>query len=334
MDELTGNEIEISRCGNCGAALSGRFCCDCGQEDRVVRRPFWRMLRQLSHAMLDLDGRVYRTLYCLYTRPGFLSTEYLNGRRARYTPPLRMFLVLSISFFLVVSIIGSFRDFSANEAGSPTVANPPGQLPERQVADTSGDEDRDNGFSGLDIDPQAIRAALEGLEIPFLPATAGERLKNFLVDQSVSNFVEAREEPLEFFRDFFSESLEYVTVFILLMMPMLALVLWTLLLFKGRYYMEHFILGLHNHSFLIVSFYLLALTGMLAGRFPALAGFLGWADFAIVSWIVIYLYLSLKNFYRSGYIYSGVVYLLATAVYGTLLAAGLTVFLTIAFLLY
>ena len=126
-------EPEIARCSNCGAVLSGSFCFDCGQQDREVRRPFWRILRQLVHALLDLDGRVYRSMYYLYTRPGFLSSEYLSGRRANYTQPLRMFLVLSISFFLVVSIFGSINRLSSNPAEGPLAAINP-ELPGQQDA--------------------------------------------------------------------------------------------------------------------------------------------------------------------------------------------------------
>ncbi len=332
-------------CGNCGAALAGKFCFACGQEDREVRRPFWRMLQQTFQAMFELDSRVYRSLFHLYTRPGFLSTEFLNGRRARYTPPLRMFLVLSISFFLIVSIVGTFAAIAGVVPGSegPVAAageNPGVSLrPGQQIREILADDDNaggseENDLANLDIDPQEIRAALELVELPFLPAATGERVRDYLVEQSVRNFTEAREAPLPFFRDFFIESLEYVTVFMLLMMPLFALVLWLLFVFKRRYYVEHFILTLHNHSFLMITVYFLAATGIIAGRYPALESFVDWVDLLIVLWSFIYLYLSLKNFYGVGYIYSGLAYLAATAVYAVLLSLGFTLFLIVAFVLY
>ena len=350
MGELTENvtdtpaeaevNVEVARCGNCGVALLGTYCSDCGQEDRTVRRPFWRILRQLFHAVFELDGRVYRSLFFLYTRPGFLSTEYLNGRRARYTPPLRMFLVLSISFFLIVSIAGTFgsifldeTDFNAALAAGETDAEAP-QQSNQPIRDLIAGETDDEDLAELDFSPQEVRDFLEQLEFSFLPAATGERLKEFVLDQTTDNYVEMREDPLGFFRDFIGESLEYVTIFILLMMPLLALVQWVLFIFKGRYYVEHFILTLHNHSFLIVSTYLLATTGIVSGQFPVLEGFIGWVDFIIVMWALIYLYLSLKFFYRSGYIYSGVAFVVASTIYSYLIVAGLAVFLVIAFLLY
>ena len=347
MGELTASEtgtrveaesdvnVEVARCANCGVALLGNYCSDCGQEDREVRRPFWRILSHLLRAVLDLDGRVYRSLFLLYTRPGHLSDEYLNGRRARYTPPLRMFLVLSISFFLMVSIAGNFAapPAAGNGAGAPAADGNPAaqQASDRPIQELLGAGDEDEQ---LDLDPQEIVEALREMELPFLPAAAEEQLISLVIDQLIANYTDMRESPGAFFRDFFSESLEYVTIFVLLMMPLLALVQWVLYVFKGRYYIEHFILTLHNHSFLIVTAYLLALTGLFGNLLPVLEGFIDWIDFAIVIWAIIYLYLSLKNFYRGGYIVSGLVYVTASLIYSALLTAGLTVFLVIAFLLY
>ena len=50
----------------------------------------------LTHA----DSRLWRTLGALLFRPGFLTAEFLGGRRARYLPPVRLYLVLSVAFFL------------------------------------------------------------------------------------------------------------------------------------------------------------------------------------------------------------------------------------------
>ncbi|MBT8114499.1 MAG: DUF3667 domain-containing protein [Arenicella sp.] len=62
----------------------------------------------MIHESLDIDGRMFLTLKTLLLKPGMLSLEYRNGRRAKYTPPFRMYLVISILFFLLVSTL----DFS------------------------------------------------------------------------------------------------------------------------------------------------------------------------------------------------------------------------------
>lgn len=95
------------RCANCGQPLGGRFCSACGQE---ARDPARIPLRELFHDWLgDLftfDARIFRTLGPLVRRPGLLTNEYLAGRRARYVPPLRLFVFVSLVMFLVLGLIG------------------------------------------------------------------------------------------------------------------------------------------------------------------------------------------------------------------------------------
>lgn len=46
-----------------------------------------------------MDGRVWRTLRILLTKPGVVPREYTHGRRTYYTPPFRLFLVASFIMF-------------------------------------------------------------------------------------------------------------------------------------------------------------------------------------------------------------------------------------------
>jgi hypothetical protein len=101
----TGVEMgELTNCLNCGALLHGTFCAACGQ--RVV--PPNPTVRELAgdawHELSGYDGRIMRTIRGL-ARPGFLTREYLEGRRAHYLPPLRVYLILSVMFFVVAASV-------------------------------------------------------------------------------------------------------------------------------------------------------------------------------------------------------------------------------------
>jgi len=61
----------------------------------------------MLHETLDIDGRLFLTLKTLLLKPGRLTIEYCNGKRKTYTPPLRMYLVISIIFFLLISLLGN-----------------------------------------------------------------------------------------------------------------------------------------------------------------------------------------------------------------------------------
>lgn len=88
-------------CLNCGAPLSGQYCGQCGQRSASRFISLWGLLSDAFGDLFELDSRLWRTVVPLLVRPGLLTKEYLQGRRARYMPPFRMYLVLSLVFFVV-----------------------------------------------------------------------------------------------------------------------------------------------------------------------------------------------------------------------------------------
>jgi hypothetical protein len=104
-EEFAG-KVYTENCLNCGEVLTGQHCSHCGQPARVRVLSLWGLLKDVAGDLLNADSRVWRTLLPLAFRPGLLTQEYLRGRRTRYTPPFRMYLVLSVVFF----VLASFED--------------------------------------------------------------------------------------------------------------------------------------------------------------------------------------------------------------------------------
>ncbi|MCW8924681.1 MAG: DUF3667 domain-containing protein [Xanthomonadales bacterium] len=96
-----------AHCLNCGTELMGPFCYFCGQPDKNFMRFFPALLRDLMEDMLDLDSRFMRTLKPLLFKPGKLTRDYMNGRRFRYAPPMRVYIFSSIVFFLLAALLSS-----------------------------------------------------------------------------------------------------------------------------------------------------------------------------------------------------------------------------------
>ena len=98
---------QASGCKNCNKPLPGQaaYCPACGQSVKEMARPWLKVLRELVTELFDFDGRMLVSLRLLLTRPGFLSHEYTHGRRASYTSPVRMYLVISLVFFFVLPMI-------------------------------------------------------------------------------------------------------------------------------------------------------------------------------------------------------------------------------------
>ncbi len=99
---------ESRSCANCGSALAGCFCAACGQEDRnLARTPLRELLQDWLGDTFAFDSRLLRTLGPLLTKPGFLTLEYLAGRRVAYVPPLRLFLFVSVVAILLLGLSGA-----------------------------------------------------------------------------------------------------------------------------------------------------------------------------------------------------------------------------------
>jgi hypothetical protein len=56
-------------------------------------------LRDATHELASWDGKVPATLRALFFQPGRLTIDFLAGRRARWLPPLRVYLICSVALF-------------------------------------------------------------------------------------------------------------------------------------------------------------------------------------------------------------------------------------------
>jgi hypothetical protein len=101
-----------ARCPNCAAATHGHYCANCGQETAITLPGFRAFMRDAAGRYVALDGRLWRTLYALIARPGFLTLEYFAGRRRRYIRPARLFLVLYLLLFAVIGLVQSPADMA------------------------------------------------------------------------------------------------------------------------------------------------------------------------------------------------------------------------------
>jgi hypothetical protein len=93
----------MSHCKNCQALLENAYCSACGQRDVDLERPIFGLISDVLRETFELDGRAAVTLTTLFRHPGKLTSEFLAGRRRIYTSPLRLYLVISISFFVLVA---------------------------------------------------------------------------------------------------------------------------------------------------------------------------------------------------------------------------------------
>lgn len=131
------------RCPNCGSAADSPFCPTCGQEQRDVHVSFGRLVLDFLRDTFTFDSRLTRSLRPLIARPGFLTREYFLGRRARYIPPLRLYLFISIIFFGLLTFLLPGEDVVhvSGGANSPTEQRESSGVPESETDPTPAESD-------------------------------------------------------------------------------------------------------------------------------------------------------------------------------------------------
>lgn len=91
-------------CRNCGETLLGAFCWRCGQEAADFHRPLRSLAADFFDNVLNLDSKLLRTIGPLLFRPGWLTREYLAGRRVPYVRPLKLYLIAALIAFGVLAL--------------------------------------------------------------------------------------------------------------------------------------------------------------------------------------------------------------------------------------
>ena len=151
-------------CLNCGAALSGRFCSSCGQN---VPRPdptLSEFIHDTTEELAHWDGKIPTTLTALFLKPGRLTRDFLQGRRARWLPPLRLYLICSIAYFVSVPMVETLTHRQARAVVRFGCTATPAQMtPEDRAALDSSAAVRWIGRDRLDrmlSDPVGFQRAL------------------------------------------------------------------------------------------------------------------------------------------------------------------------------
>src|SRR5271154_3713846 len=89
-------------CLNCGTILEGHYCHNCGQENLQIRESFGHMMNHAISDYFHFDHQFFHTLKPLLFKPGFLTNEYMAGRRTQYLHPVKMYIFISIVYFLLL----------------------------------------------------------------------------------------------------------------------------------------------------------------------------------------------------------------------------------------
>lgn len=119
------NEKRI--CPNCEQAFDRSFayCPHCGQQNKKLDLHLRYFLNDFISSSFNLDSKIFRTLKLLIFYPGKLSREFIAGKRTRYIPPVRLYLIISLVYFTLLSLLDAevvnIKDTGEDAAAADTV---------------------------------------------------------------------------------------------------------------------------------------------------------------------------------------------------------------------
>ena len=108
---MTRKRKKSHYCANCGYNFRGypelmNYCPVCGQENHNPRQPLFNYLSDFFENYFHIDNKTWKSLITLVFKPGTITKDFIENKRARYTPPVRM-LILILAVFILTSLIAT-----------------------------------------------------------------------------------------------------------------------------------------------------------------------------------------------------------------------------------
>jgi len=92
-------------CKNCSSEVIGSFCHKCGQKSSVNKVTFKETFQDFIDTVLSVNAPLITTTKILFVNPGILFREYLNGKRKSYYKPVSFFIITTLIYIIVRSLI-------------------------------------------------------------------------------------------------------------------------------------------------------------------------------------------------------------------------------------
>ena len=326
---------EHPNCLNCGTELRGQYCGRCGQRARNRLISLWELIQDAFGDLLELDSRLWRTLIPLLIRPGQLTRDYLEGRRARYMPPFRMYLVLSVVFFVVAFF--DPRDDLSLLFEPESIPEETSELEEKHKAEAqkilddlaeenliSADQakvlpndgnahftitDSDDGSVDFQIDPDTGKCTLDDAGFDQMPHWVRKRLTRERLE-GICERISA-----DGAKTFTGLLIDNIPVALIVLLPFMALVLKGLYPLSRRYFVEHLLFFVHFHAFFFLILTLQILFSRLSGLLWIPEPISVLVIVAASFYIPVYLYKAMRRVYGQGHFITFTKYIAMSVAY-------------------
>lgn len=341
-------------CPSCGKPMIGPFCAVCGQPVNTHRRSVRHLAHEFVKDIVSFDSRILRTTRALLLRPGELPAAFREGRTMPYVPPVRLYLFVTLLFFLFLSVSGLaliqlglrahvivyshdtaghvymsvdgtksiVKALKSDAAGKMSAVDP--------VAGTVVPDEKANGhtsaatfsssvqfFQPIDHTNNAVPPGLTKALAKLRDEAAKDNSKDKWFVNSIATALSRLETDPAALNGPMTTWIPRI-LFVLLPLFAVLLALFYRRQRKDFLFVDHLIFSLTMHSF---AFVLLIVAAVLA---QVISG--GWV--ALIAWGVLslYFFLSLKVFYAQGWAKTAFKFVAISFVYATFFLAPALVF--------
>jgi len=309
-------------CSNCEHPVDGKYCTNCGQSAKDFRRPFFSVVSESLGDALSLDSKFFHTLVPLFLRPGYLTKEFMRGRRARYTLPFRLYLFLT--FFAFLLLTHNHKPETDSEKNL-TFQNSDGKDVEvlslfedmidedKLNADSLvGNSDFKNGF--IHINTGSESKLKSDTISPPIDVDIGKGNELISQNKTIKKILDMWRLNPTLMMDNAFKKLSLTLLFIL---PLFALFLALFYIRRKHYLLEHLLISLNFHSFIFVV--------VIVSELLILTGIKAIHPFAFYLYLLIplQLFLALKFYYKQSWFKTFIKFIMLSFIYNILLISGI-----------
>ncbi len=317
------------QCRNCQTQLTAEenYCPNCGQKNDIRRLSISEYISESMGNFFSFDSKIIRSMIPFFIRPGVLSRKYVDGEKAKYVVPFRMYMFFSLIFFLVagyskkIGEVGDAMDF--NLPDSMELVSQTDSIGLDSLIATARDSfNPDDSIGGFSLD-QAILYAMKNPDTP-----ANRALEQMNVEPTESQ-VKLFDLVTKFIRmdrkEFFNQLLDNAPLIIFLFMPIMALMLKIFYIRRNIYYSEHLTFLLQSNSMIFV----LATIGVV------LTELFNWnTTFIAFVFFSVYFLIAMRNFYKQSWIKTILKYVLMGFSYAFLLPIFVLIYILMSYYFY
>jgi hypothetical protein len=266
----------LDHCLNCSTSTGENinYCPQCGQENVNKRQPFWSILADAITGFFSIDSKTFRSFIPLLFKPGFLTNEFTTGRLVRYVHPARMFITITIIYFILFSVLSDQKS-SKLKITLPEERNesPDSNEVSIKIGNTSIDYWKVSGLMQKGITDEEQIADSLAIEKSILNMLA---LRQVMKTKAINR---------DAFLSYYKSRLPWIMFAI---MPVFAIIMKLAYLRRKRLFIDHLVFAYHYHAF---AFLLLTIGLLLLKFWPA---FPQWPFMLLLLW---YLVKSMMNVY-------------------------------------